>query len=144
MPTEELFGNYNFLLEVSELTGDAKILMAGFKSLSGMDSETEIVEFREGSGPTHIKPGVTTYTDIVLERGYTPKQGVFDAWQAGEARSGSVVILDRDGETEIGRYNFQGGAIVQLTPAIVDFDDKPNNGFAIERLRIRISRVKRG
>ena len=36
MPTEELFGNYNFWLEISGITGDSKTIVGGFKSMSGM------------------------------------------------------------------------------------------------------------
>ena len=47
MPTEELFGAYHFLLEIQGVINDNKIIVGGFKSVSGMDSETEIVEFKQ-------------------------------------------------------------------------------------------------
>ena len=49
MPTEELFGAYHFLLEIQGIINDNKIIVGGFKSVSGMDSETEIVEFKQGN-----------------------------------------------------------------------------------------------
>ena len=36
MPTEELFGSYNFLLEVAGVSAGA------FKNVEGLDSETEV------------------------------------------------------------------------------------------------------
>ena len=72
MPTEELFGAYNFLLEIQDIIGDAKIIVGGFKSVSGMDSETEVIEFKQGNDKVvRKKPGRTTYANITLERGYT-------------------------------------------------------------------------
>ena len=44
MPTEELIGSYHFLLEIQGVINDNKIIVGGFKSVAGMDSETEIVE----------------------------------------------------------------------------------------------------
>lgn len=55
--TEELFGNYNFLLEVGGITGDAKTIVGGFKTMSGMESETEVIEFKQGNdqiGRAHV------------------------------------------------------------------------------------------
>jgi phage tail-like protein len=72
MFTEELFGAYYFLLEIQGIINDNKIIVGGFKSVSGMDSEIEIVEFKQGNDMVVCKkPGRTTYANIVLERGYT-------------------------------------------------------------------------
>jgi phage tail-like protein len=70
MATEELFGAYNFLLEISGITGDSKTIVGGFKGMSGMDSETEVIEFKQGNDRVvRKKPGRTTYANITLERG---------------------------------------------------------------------------
>ena len=44
---------------------------AGFKSVDGLSVETEVVEYREGTdgGHVHKLPGLTTFEDLVLERG---------------------------------------------------------------------------
>ena len=68
MPTEELFGNYHFLLEVSGITADQKTIVGGFKGMSGMDSETEVIEFKQGNDKVvRKKPGRTTYANITFE-----------------------------------------------------------------------------
>jgi len=44
----------------------------GFTEVSGLDFETEVIEYREGNLPTYNKtkqPGLTKYTDVVLKRG---------------------------------------------------------------------------
>jgi phage tail-like protein len=79
MPTEELYGSYHFLLEIQGVINDNKVIVGGFKTVSGMDSETEIIEFKQGNDLiVRKKPGRTTYSNIVLERGYTATD---DLWQ---------------------------------------------------------------
>jgi hypothetical protein len=107
-----------------------------------MDSETEIVEFREGDRPRRV-PGRTTYANIVLERGYTAKRGEFEQWCNGPRRTGSIVILDRDGETEIGRYKFYEGSVVTFNTVSVDPDGRPAESFAIEKFEIAVTRIER-
>ena len=44
----------------------------GFTEVSGLDFETEVIEYREGSSPTYHKskqPGLTKYANITLKRG---------------------------------------------------------------------------
>jgi len=44
----------------------------GFTEISGLDFETEVIEYREGSYKTYNKtrqPGLTRYSDITLKRG---------------------------------------------------------------------------
>ncbi|MEW6556030.1 MAG: phage tail protein [Elusimicrobiota bacterium] len=44
---------------------------AGFTTVSGLNTETEVVEYREGdsAGHMHKLPGLTTFEDITLSRG---------------------------------------------------------------------------
>lgn len=44
----------------------------GFTEVTGLDFETEVIEYREGNLPSYNKtkqPGLTKYTDVVLKRG---------------------------------------------------------------------------
>lgn len=44
----------------------------GFTEVTGLDFETEVIEYREGNMPTYNKtkqPGLTKYTDLTLKRG---------------------------------------------------------------------------
>ena len=146
MPTEELYGNYNFLLEISGITGDSKTIVGGFKSLSGMDSETEIVEFKQGNDKVvRKKPGRTTYANITLERGYTATDDLWQ-WRKNiedgliDRRSGSIIILDQDGETEVARYNFyEGWPCKWYVPDM----DATQSGMAIEKIEIAVEKVER-
>jgi phage tail-like protein len=147
MPTEELFGAYNFLLEIQGIVNDNKIIVGGFKSLSGMDSETEIVEFKQGNDTVvRKKPGRTTYANIVLERGYTATD---DLWQWRQniengkidRRSGSIIILDQDGQTEVARYNFFEGWPCKWYVPDMSAD---SSAMAIEKIEIAVEKVERG
>ncbi|MEO9146851.1 MAG: phage tail protein [Ginsengibacter sp.] len=44
----------------------------GFTEVTGLDFETEVIEYREGNLPVYNKtkqPGLTKYTDVTLKRG---------------------------------------------------------------------------
>ncbi|MGN6539424.1 MAG: phage tail protein [Ginsengibacter sp.] len=44
----------------------------GFTEVTGLDFETEVIEYREGNLPSYNKtkqPGLTKYTDVTLKRG---------------------------------------------------------------------------
>ena len=147
MATEELFGAYNFLLEIQGVIGDAKVIVGGFKSVSGMDSETEIVEFKQGNDKVvRKKPGRTTYSNVVLERGYTATDDLWQ-WRKNiedgqiDRRSGSVIVLDNDGTTEVARYNFFEGWPCKWNVPDMDSD---SSAMAIEKIEIAVEKVERG
>jgi len=147
MPTEELFGAYNFLLEVQGIISDNKIIVGGFKSMSGMDSETEIVEFKQGNDTVvRKKPGRTTYANIVLERGYTATDDLW-TWRQNiengkiDRRSGSIIVLDQDGQTEVARYNFFEGWPAKWYVPDMNAD---SSAMAVEKIEIAVEKVERG
>jgi phage tail-like protein len=144
--SETLYAGFNFLLEIEGVTGDAKQIVGGFKSISGMDSTTEVIEFKQGNDVrVRKKPGRTTYTNIVLERGYTATDDLWDWRKAIEEgrvdrRSGAIIILDHDGSTEVARYEFfQGWPCKWNVP---DFA-ADQSGMAIEKIEIAVEQVKR-
>ena len=146
MPTEELYGSYHFLLEIQGVISDNKIIVGGFKSVSGMDSETEIIEFKQGNDLiVRKKPGRTTYANIILERGYTATDDLWQ-WRKNiedgkiDRRAGSVIILDQDGQTEVARYNFfEGWPCKWEAPQM----DSESSSMAIEKIELAIEKVER-
>jgi phage tail-like protein len=146
MPTEELYGSYHFLLEIQGVISDNKIIVGGFKSVAGMDSETEIIEFKQGNDLiVRKKPGRTTYANIVLERGYTATDDLWQ-WRKNiedgkiDRRAGSVIILDQDGQTEVARYNFfEGWPCKWEAPQM----DSESSSMAIEKIELAIEKVER-
>jgi phage tail-like protein len=146
MPTEDLFGAYNFLLEIQGVISDTKVIVGGFKSVSGMDSETEVIEFKQGNDTVvRKKPGRTTYANIVLERGYTATDDLWQ-WRKNiedgkiDRRSGSVIILDQDGSTEVARYNFYEGWPCKWNVPDMNSD---SSAMAIEKVEISVEKVER-
>ena len=146
MPTEELFGGFMFLLEIQDVINDAKIIVGGFKSVSGMDSETEVIEFKQGNDMVvRKKPGRTTFANIVLERGYTATDDLWQ-WRKNiedgniDRRAGSIVILDNDGEKDVARYNFFEAWPCKWYVPDMDAD---KSAMAIEKVELCTEKVER-
>jgi phage tail-like protein len=144
--TEELYGSFNFLLEIGGITGDAKQVVGGFKTMSGMTSETEIIEFKQGNDRVvRKKPGRTTYSNIVLERGYTATDDLFK-WRKNiedgiiDRRAGTITVLDNDLETIVAEFNFY-----EAWPCkwVVPEMDSEQSGMAIERIELACEKVER-
>ena len=55
----------------------------GFSEVSGLDVETEVIEYREGSSPEYNKlkiPGMQKDSNVTLKRGVFPADNEFFAW----------------------------------------------------------------
>ncbi len=57
----------------------------GFTEVSGLDVETEVIEYRHGASPEYNKtkqPGLTKYSNITLKRGtFKSDNEYFDWWK---------------------------------------------------------------
>lgn len=57
----------------------------GFTEVTGLNFETEVIEYREGSSPVYSKtkqPGLTKYSDVVLKRGtFLDDNEFFEQWR---------------------------------------------------------------
>ena len=57
----------------------------GFTEVSGLDFETEVIEYREGSSKKYSKtkqPGLTKYSDVTLKRGtFEGDFAFFNLWK---------------------------------------------------------------
>jgi len=144
--SEELYAGFHFLLEIEGITGDTKTVVGGFKSVSGMDSTTEVIEFKQGNDiRVRKKPGRTTYSNIVLERGYTATDDLWE-WRKNiedgkiDRRSGALIMLDHDCETEVARYEFFEGWPCKWNVPEMSSDQ---SGMAIEKIEIAVEQVKR-
>ena len=55
----------------------------GFTEVSGLDVETEVVEYRDGANPEYSKvkmPGMQKYSNITLKRGYFKSDNEYFNW----------------------------------------------------------------
>lgn len=144
--TEKLLGAYHFLLEVAGITADQRTIIGGFKSMSGMTSETEIIEFKQGNDiVVRKKPGRTTYSNIVLERGFTATDDLWK-WRKNiedgiiDRRAGTVTMLDQDLKTITAQYNFYEGWPAKWHVPELDSDQ---SAMAIEKVEIAVEKVER-
>lgn len=94
-PRNDPFGQYNFLIELDGVTS------AGFTEVTGLNTESDIMEYREGNfvGGAHKLPGLIKFGQLTLKRGYTLNQDLW-LWRkttlegVTERRNGAIVLLD--------------------------------------------------
>lgn len=107
--------------------------------MSGLESETAVIEYREGGVNTtvHKLPGLTKYANIVLKRGLTRDLSLWN-WRKAvvngktDRRSGSIILLDETGN-QVLRWHFEAGWPVKWEgPAF----NAAANEVAIETLEI--------
>jgi phage tail-like protein len=123
---------FNFLVEIDG------VAVAAFSEVSGLESETAVIEYRTGSDGTLRKlPGLTKFANLVLRRGITQDRDLWNWRQAVvtgdvQRRNGSVILLD-DQRNEVVRWNFAAGWPCKWQgPAL----NAKNNEVAIETLEI--------
>jgi phage tail-like protein len=144
MPTgtrTDPFRGFNFLVEIDGIT------QAGFQEVSGLDSSTDPVEYREGAdGPfmRKIPGGLTKVSPISLKRGITTEPELWK-WRETvidgktERKNGSIVLLDEAGAEKI-RWNFINGWPSKWTgPSL----NASSTAVAIESLEITHEELRR-
>jgi phage tail-like protein len=101
------YRNHNFIVEIDGIAS------SGFFSVEGMETLTEVVDYREGSEATRVRklPGLRKYANITLKRGFTANRDLWE-WRktvidgVTERRAGSIVILD-ESRQEVSRLTFR-------------------------------------
>lgn len=90
------YKNFNFLVEISGVTS------AAFSEVTGLSSEVDCIEYREGGDLTVRKlPGLRKFGNIVLKRGVTKSTELQD-WHknilngVSDRRDGLIILLDED------------------------------------------------
>ena len=97
MARNDPYGAFNFLVEIDGVTA------GGFSECSGLSTETDVIEYREGGdrGGVRKLPGLTKYSNIVLKRGITTSRDLWN-WRRVvinggiDRRSGRIVLLGED------------------------------------------------
>jgi phage tail-like protein len=96
----------NFIVEIDGITSSS------FTHVEGVGSETEVVEYREGTETSTVRliPGLTRAGPITLKRGLSDNTELWDWFEENrdnpvDRRAMSIIILDR-GRSEQVRYNF--------------------------------------
>jgi phage tail-like protein len=124
---------FNFLVEIDG------VVTAGFSEVGGLDSEQDVVEYRNGDEDITMRklPGFKKFTPISLKRGITTDTRLWE-WRKKvmdgrtERQSGSIVLLNEAREEAL-RWNFKEGWPSKLQgPAL----NAKQNEVAIEALEI--------
>jgi phage tail-like protein len=129
------YGQFNFLIEI-----DGARVTGGFSECSGLTSDTNVMDYREGSEKqltARRLPGLMKYNNIVLKRGYTKDTSLWK-WRQNviegttQRSPGAIILLD-DARNEALRWNFREGWPVKLEgPAL----NGKTSEVAIETLEI--------
>jgi phage tail-like protein len=135
------FASQNFLLEIQGIT------KAGFSECTGLNAETNVIEYREGADDIYPRklPGLSKFGNVTLKTGLTTDTSLFD-WHKDvmdgniTRQNVSIIVLD-ESRTEQVRYNLQYAWPSKYTAP----DLKANaNEIAIEAIEIAHEGVTRG
>ena len=127
---------YHFVLEIEGQ------VIGNFAECSGLGSEHEVIEAREGNDPgerTIKSPGRLKWENITLKRGFSKDKALWD-WRkkviepdlGGFRQNGSIVLYDRKGK-EVARWNFQRAWPVKVAYVQPSAD---SNEIGVEELTI--------
>lgn len=106
MARTDPYRGFNFLVEIDGIT------QAGFQECSGLDATTDVVDYREGADPNHVRKltGLNKFSAISLKRGITDsdelwkwRQTVLDGNTV--RKNGSIILLNESGAEKL-RWNF--------------------------------------
>ncbi len=104
------YAQFNFIIELGVLA------VGGFTEVSGINSESDIIEYREGTDK-HLTvrklPGLLKSGNITLKRGYTQNVELWNWRKSVLDRetirlNGSIVLRNEAGD-EVMRWNFVDG-----------------------------------
>ena len=133
------YAQFNFLLEIEGTTA------AGFTEVSGMNAESDVIEYREGSEPARVRklPALYKFGNITLKRGYTQNRELWN-WRkttldgVTERKQGAIILLDEAREPQL-RWEFSEAWISKYEgPAL----NSTANEAAIESIEIAVEDLR--
>jgi phage tail-like protein len=107
------YGQFNFLIQIDGVT------KAGFSEVSGLTTDSNVMEYREGDESNHgvntVRKlvGLVKYNNIVLKRGWTKDASLWN-WRKSvldgktQRQSGSIALLD-EGRNKVLSWSFHDG-----------------------------------
>jgi phage tail-like protein len=118
MPTGERkdpLRGFNFQIEID------KIVVGSFSDVSGLSSDGDIVEYRNGDDKAlsvRKLMGLRKYSNITLKRGYTDNRELWNWRQnivegASDRRHGAIILMNEQREAVM-RWEFEGGWIHKI------------------------------
>lgn len=117
MPRRETdpFASYNFLVE------SGGVLQGGFSECTGLGSETDAIDYREGRDDIVVRklPGLKKFGNVTLKRGVTTGQDFFE-WRKSvedgdiDRKDISIILLNEKRQEQV-RYNLAAAWPVKWT-----------------------------
>ena len=96
---DDPYQQFNFLVDIDGVT------RAGFTEVSGLTTDTDPIDYREGTDPLHVRklPGLRKFVNVVLKRGYTQDKSLWE-WRkktlrekpATERRNLDIILLNEE------------------------------------------------
>lgn len=125
--------SFNFIVTIENIR-------AGFTEVSGLGTETDIIEYREGTDDITVRkiPGKRKYTNISCKRGYTRNAKEVHAWRKTvmdgktQRKGGTITLLDESRNPALTWEFSEGWPSKWAGPAL----NAKNNEIAIEELEI--------
>ena len=142
MARNDPYKNFRFRVEIDGIT------QAGFSECSFAASTVELIEYREGTDPTHTRKlsGRTKFGNIILKWGITDSTELFTWYNnvvqlgaPGNRRNMSITLIDETGADKA-RWELVEAWPIRYNPP--DFIAKSND-VAIEELEIVSESYKR-
>jgi phage tail-like protein len=107
--------SYNFLVE------SGGVLRAGFNECTGLNSESDAIDYREGNEDIVVRklPGLKKFGNVTLKRGVSVGQDFFE-WRKTvtdgdiDRRDISIILLDEKRNEQV-RYNLTAAWPVKWT-----------------------------
>jgi phage tail-like protein len=126
------YKNFSFLVEIDGVAS------AGFRSVSGLAAEAEVIEYRELGGSHSIKlPGRIRYPNVTLRRGLTTSRELWDWWETvrdGTLQRRTVVIaLLDDARQPVLRWRLREAWIAKIETSELNAE---GNEVAIETIEL--------
>ena len=132
--------NFRFTVEIGGINA------AHFSEVTGFDTSTDAIDYREGDDPTHVRklPGLTKYSPVTLKRGITDSMDLYNWYRdvvAGDIRRELVAIIVRgeDGEPKA-RFEISEAWPTKYDP--MDLNAKGND-VSIETMELVNEGIKR-
>lgn len=133
------YTQFNYLIEIDDIT------VAGFSEVSGLTTEQDVIEYREGSDTqtVHKIPGLRKYSNITLKRGFTQNTELWE-WRKTtidgltERKSGAIILQD-EAQEEALRWEFQEGWVAKWEGPTLN---ATANEAAIESLEIAVEDLR--
>lgn len=136
---ENPYAQFNFLVEIDGTS------VAGFSEVSGLTTEQDVIEYREGADTQTVRkiPGLRKYGNITLKRGFTQNRELWD-WRkttldgVTERKSGAIVLLDEAREEAL-RWEFSQAWITKWEGPTLN---ATANEAALEALEVAVEDLR--